>query len=242
MEKRKLLVAEGNGELRETLADLFRGSYQICCCADGYETQRQITRFQPDILVLDVMLPGIDGISLLQWTLEEGISLRVLLTTRLLSEYVMEAAGRLGVGYVMLKPYDLGALTARVEDLSHSLTREIPAFREPEDRVSALLLALGFQPKLRGFACLREAILFSARSEHVSVTKVLYPEIAKRFGCKGSHVERNIRSAIDAAWAGRDEAVWRMYFAADSHGNIPRPTNAAFISRLADGLRGKMAV
>jgi two-component system response regulator (stage 0 sporulation protein A) len=100
-----------------------------------------------------------------------------------------------------------------------------------------MLRALGIQPKLRGFACLREAVLICAREEHQSVTKILYPEVARRCGCAATHVERNIRSAIQDAWASRNENVWRLYFTPNSSGDIPRPTNAAVISRLADSIR-----
>ncbi len=237
MEKRKLLIAEGTEELRGVLRDMFRGNFSVRCCADGYEAQKLLPQFCPDVMVVDVMLPGIDGLSLLQWTLEQGIRTRVLLLTCFASEYVMEAAGRLGVGYVMLKPCDLGALAARVEDMSRSLLPAPVAGDDTESRVSSLLLTLGLRPKLRGFACLREAVMISAREEHVSVTKVLYPEVAKRCDCRSVHVERNIRSAIDTAWASRDENVWRLYFSSDGAGNVARPTNAAFISRLADSIR-----
>lgn len=237
MEKPKLMIAEASEELRRLLSDLFRGKFQVCCCADGYDAQKRLPGFAPDVMVVDVMLPGIDGISLLQWAAEQGIRPRVLLTTRLASDFIMEAAGRLGVSYVMLKPWDLGALAARVEDLSRSLQLPAKTQTDPVSQVSGLLLALGVRPKLRGFACLREAVLISAREEHLSVTKVLYPEVAKRCGCKGHHVERNIRSAIDAAWNHRDENIWRLYFTPDGAGNVARPTNAAFISRLAGSIR-----
>lgn len=237
MEKPRLLIAEASEDLRSLLSDLFRSKFQICCCTDGYEAQKQIPGFSPDVMVVDVLISGIDGITLLQWVADQGLRPRVLLTTRLPSEFIMSAAQRLGVSYVMLKPWDTGALAARVEELSCATQSETREMNDPVSQVSGLLLNLGVRPKLRGFACLREAVLLSAREEHQSVTKVLYPEVAKRCGCRGAHVERNIRSAIDAAWSKRDENIWRLYFSPDSRGNVERPTNAAFISRLADSIR-----
>lgn len=237
MEKQRLLIAESSEELRDVIYDLFRGTFQVYRCKDGYEAQKILRESAPDILVVDVMLPGVDGLGLVQWALERGIRCRVLLLTRFASEYVMEAATRLGVSYVMLKPCDLSALAARVEDLGKSLVPAGKIGEDPKSQVSGLLLALGLRPKLRGFACLREAVLLSTREECVSVTKVLYPEVAKRCGCQSVHVERNIRSAIETAWETRDETVWRMYFVPDGSGKVTRPTNAAFISRLADCLR-----
>jgi len=241
MERPKLLIAECAEDLRRQLSDLFRGKFQICCCADGYEAQKQIPGFMPDVVVMDVLLSGIDGISLLQWMADQGFRPRVLLTTRLPSDFILAAANRLGVSYVMLKPWDTGALVGRVEDLSRAAEPAAMTASDPVSQVSGLLLNLGVRPKLRGFACLREAVLLSAREEHLSVTKVLYPEVAKRCGCRGSHVERNIRSAIDAAWSKRDENIWRLYFTPDGQGNVARPTNAAFISRLADSIRHSRA-
>ena len=237
MEKQKLLIAESTEDLRLILRDMFRGTFQVCCCGDGCEAQKILARFSPDVMIVDVMLPGFDGISLIQWALEQGIHSRVLLLTRFDSDYVMDAACRLNVSYVMMKPCDLGALAARVTDMSRTPVPAGAVGEDPQARISGILLALGLRPKLRGFACLREAVLLSAREEYLSVTKVLYPEVAKRCGCQSVHVERNIRSAIDAAWASRDEAVWRLYFAPDSAGHVARPTNAAFISRLADCFR-----
>ena len=237
MEKHKLLIAESTEELRSLLRDMFRGTFQVCCCCDGYEAQQILPQFNPDVMIVDVMLPGMDGISLVQWALEQDLRSHVLLLTRFASDYVMEAAGRLGISYVMLKPCDMGALAARVADMSR-LSRPSGALGEDtQSQVSGMLLTLGLRPKLRGFACLREAVLLSAREEYMSVTKVLYPEVAKRCGCQSAHVERNIRSAIDAAWNARDEAIWRMYFIPDGSGQVARPTNAAFISRLADCFR-----
>ena len=237
MGKQKLLIAESTEELRTILSDLFRGTFQVFSCGDGCEAQKLLTQFCPDLMIVDVMLPGFDGISLIQWALEQGIRSRVLLLTRFASDYVMEAAGRLNVSYVMMKPCDLGALAARVTDMSRALPPAGIVGEDPQSRVSGILLALGLRPKLRGFACLREAVLLSAHEEYLSVTKVLYPEVAKRCGCQSVHVERNIRSAIDAAWTSRDEAVWRLYFSPDTSGHVARPTNAAFISRLADCFR-----
>ena len=241
MEKPRLLIAEGAEDLRRLLSDLFRSKFDICCCADGYEAQKQIPRFTPDVMVVDVMLSGMDGLSLLQWSRGQGFCPRVLLTTPLSSEFIITAAQRLGVSYMMLKPWDTGALAARVEDLSCTAQPLAGPSSDLASRVSGLLLALGICPKLRGYACLREAVLISTREAYLSVTKELYPEVAKRCGCSAAHVERNIRSAIDAAWNKRDEHIWRLYFNADSRGNVARPTNAAFISRLADSMRDSKA-
>lgn len=236
MPKRKLLVAEGSEELRTALADCFRGSCQVRCCADGDAARQELLQFDPDVLVLDLMLPGFDGISLLQWAQKQGIRPMVLATTRFCNDYVADSAQQLGVGYLMIKPCSLTALAARVSDLTQRIRPIAVTAQDPAARVSTMLLTLGIPTKLRGCTYLREAVVLYARDPLQSVTKVLYPEVAKRCGCAGAHVERCIRSAIDAGWKRRDEEVWKLYFPADSMGQIPRPTNGAFISRLAESL------
>ena len=241
MQKRKLLIAEGSEELRTALADIFSGSCQVRCCADGDAARQELLRFRPDVLVLDLMLPGFDGISLLQWALEQDIRPIVLATTRFCSDYVADTLQSLGVGYLMLKPCSLSALAARVADLNQKIHASAEKAPDPETRVSSLLLTLGIPPKLRGYAYLCHAVTLYQADPLQSVTKVLYPEVAKRCGCAAMHVERSIRNAIDTGWKRRDDHVWKLYFPPDGTGQIARPTNGDFISRLADSLGAKTA-
>lgn len=240
MDALKLLIADGTEDFRMALADTLRGAYHVRVCADGLEALEQMRSFKPDVLVLDLMLPGMDGISLLQAAAGAGLQPMVLATTRFLSEYVLDSMDRLGVGYLMVKPCDVRATAARIGDLSQRI-RE-PLFAQPDHRshVSNLILALGVPTKLNGYGYLREAILLMAKDPSQPVTKELYPAVAKICRCEPEHVERSIRSAIKTAWLHRDEQLWRMYFQPDSTGLIRRPTNAAFISRLADSLERKL--
>lgn len=235
MYKRKLLIAESSRELADALAELFRGSCQVQCCTDGDEARQLLRRFRPDVLILDLMLPGFDGLSLLQWAREQEICPQVLATTRFCSDYVVETAQLLGIRYLMRKPCSVSALGARVRDL---LERETPEFRrEQATDTAGLLRVLGIPGKLRGATYLRHAVPLYARDPLQSITKVLYPEVAKLCSCKPSHVERSIRSAIERGWKRRDENIWRLYFPADETGTVPKPTNGELIARLAQSLR-----
>ena len=236
MQKRKLLIAEGSEEMVRALSDLFRGKCQLWVCNEGNRARQLISQIRPDVLVLDLMLPGYDGLSLLQWLREQDQRPRVLATTRFWNDYVVEQAQSLGVCYLMRKPCSVSALASRVSDL---LSREGPeetAPRETEVGIRQLLNALGFSGKLRGCTYLRYAVPLYARDPLQSVTKVLYPRVAKHCGCAPSHVERSIRSAIDAAWKHRDENIWKLYFPTDETGTVIRPTNGTLIARLAQQL------
>jgi hypothetical protein len=189
------------------------------------------------VLLLDLMLPELDGISLLQWAADMGMRPIVLATTRFVNDYVLESAGRLGVGYVMVKPCDIRAVIARLGDLSSRIGTPVAVRPDPGSQVSNLLLALGVPTKLRGFTYLRESILRMEKDPTQSITKELYPAVAQQCLCEPMHVERCIRGAVQAASEHRDEGMWRLYFAPDETGAIPRPTNGSFIIRLAAGLR-----
>lgn len=236
MEMLKLLIADGTEEFRLALADALRGSYLVRLCQEGQETLAALRAYKPDVMVLDLMLPGLDGISLLHQAAEAGIRPIVLATTRFANDYVLEAAEKLGVGYVMIKPCDVKATVARLSDLSQRISP--PAVTQPDTRTAAsnLLLTLGVPTKLRGYNYLREALLQDIRDPSQSVTKELYPAVGAVCGANKDQVERSIRSAISTAWNRRDDQVWRLYFQPGPDGSVPRPTNAAFISRLAERL------
>lgn len=237
MDTRKLLIADAAEDFRLALADALQGTYCVHVCQDGKDALALLHSFHPDILVLDLMLPELDGISLLQSAVDAGIHPMVLATTRFVSDYVLDAMDRFGVEYLMVKPCDIQAAAARISDLSQRLRQ--PFSLQPDHRVSVtnLLLALGVPTKLRGYTYLREAVLLMARNPGQSITKELYPAVAAACDSAASHVERSIRSAITAAWEHRDDRYWQQYFRTGADGILPRPSNATFISRLADSLR-----
>lgn len=236
METLSVLIADSSEEFRSTLTNALQGTYRIYTCRTGKEALAILQRTLPDILILDLMLPELDGISLLQTIAASGIRPVTLATTRLANDYVAEATTRLGVEYLMIKPCDTQAIVSRVNDLSSKKPR--PALSAPDDRthVSNLLVSLGISTKLRGYTYLREAVLSVADNPMQSITKELYPAIARQFGCNSAQVERSIRNAIQSAWSQRASKAWAAIFQSDPDGTVPRPSNAAFISRLADRL------
>ena len=239
MEIQKILIADAAEEFPMALAENLRGEYHIRTTTEGNQTLEAIRSYQPDVLVLDLMLPGLDGISLLQAVEELGLKPMVLAMTRFVSPYVMEAMDRFGVGYLMMKPCDVHATLARIRDLSRRYSG--PTLPAPDIRttVSNVLLRLGMPTKLRGYGCVREAILCMMRDPDMSVTKELYPRVAELCDGNTAQVERAIRGAILAAWNTGDQRQWRNYFITAQNGQVPKPTNAEFISRIADCLRLK---
>lgn len=236
METRKLLIADGGEEFRQALKEMLQDAYHVRTCQDGKEALDLLRSFQPDVLVLDLMLTELDGISLLQSALPDNKALVVLATSRFINDYVLATAEKLGVGYLIRKPCNLRAIVARIGDLSRHAHAVAACQPDPRYHVSNLLLSLGVPPKRDGYRYLREAIPIMARNPDLPVTKELYPAVGALCQSDSNNVERSIRSVINTAWERRDERTWQLYFPPDATGHIPRPTNAAFILRLADCL------
>lgn len=235
----KLLIADGTEEFRLALAENLKELYTVRVCQEGHEALQMMVSFKPDLLVLDLMLPGLEGISLLQRAAEAGVEPVVLATTRYFNEYVSDAITRLNVGYVMVKPCDVQAATARLLDLTERMEEQPVA--QPDDRtvVSNMLLALGVATNLRGYCYLCDAVLAEIRQPGQQVTKTLYPDVGKPYGANGVQVERAIRTAIEKAWVRRNDGLWQQYFPVDRTGMIPKPSNAVFISTLAHHVRNR---
>ena len=236
MESRKLLVADGSEEFRTALAQVLQKNYHVRVCADGQETLSLLRSFRPDILILDLMMPGLDGISLLHAASAENICPVVLATCRFMTEYIADSIVKLGISYVMIKPCDLQAMADRIQDLTQRIHPAVISRPDPRAVVSNLLTSLGIPTSLRGYAYLREAILLMSRDPNQTITKELYPAVAALCHCNSQQAERSIRSAIKRGWELRDDRVWQQYFPPNAAGTISRPSNGQFICRLADSL------
>lgn len=240
MQRLKLLIADGGEDFTDVMISLLQETYLVHCCRSGKEALDYLQRNPTDILVLDLMIPELDGISLLQRLSELGIHPMVLATTRFVTDYIADTAQELGVGYMMTKPCDPRAAAARVKDLTRRIHPRTSSETSPQTAASALLFSLSVAPHLRGSPFLQHGLVMMAERPDLQITKEVYPAIAASFSATDIQVERAIRNAIHQAWEQRDEEIWRQYFRPDSDGNIPRPSNGAFLSRLAEVLRAKL--
>ena len=102
-----------------------------------------------------------------------------------------------------------------------------------------MLHEIGVPAHIKGYMYLREAIMMVYHNIDIlgSITKILYPDVAKRFGTTSSRVERAIRHAIEIAWVrGNVEAISEIFSYTISY-NKSKPTNSEFIAMIADRLR-----
>lgn len=235
--KRKLLIADAGEDFRMALQEYLQDSYIIKVCQEGEEALLLWESFQPDVVLLDMLLPRVDGVTLLQRAMERGLHSVVLATTRFSSDYIVDAIEHLNVGYLIVKPCGVDAVAARLADLmrTQKTVAESDEVMQPDllTLVNNALWELRVPTHPRGYACLREALLREIRMPGQQVTKTLYPEVAKLCGGNAEQVEHALRRLIKQAWQCRDEAVWDRYFSAVPESKIKCPPNKVFISAIA---------
>lgn len=228
----KLLIADSSEEFCQALAYSLGGIFRIRVCTEGNRALELIKSFCPDIVCLDLMMPGMDGLSILEQASEAGSRPAVLALSRHISDYTWSCLNRLSVSYVMRTPCALQAVIGRIADISRDLALDSSRAASPLDPVEGILLTVGVPSKRRGFKCLRAAIPVMMRDLGQPITKVVYPAVAAKCGGTALSVERAMRTVIETAWLNRDESVWQLYFPSHVERNVC-PSNMEFILRLA---------
>lgn len=236
------MIVDNSEEFRSALELTLSGEYQVYPFRDGLAAQEAVSSIKPDVVILDLMLPGIDGLSLLHSIRNEGFRPMVLVTTRLINDYITDSADELGIEYVMLKPCDPAVAAERVRHISRRLNPKPEETVDPYAYITEVLNKLSFSPRHRGYAYLREAVIKMHQSPDISVTKELYPHIGGHFGSTAFQVERAIRTAIHAALAADQNNSWKDYITYDMNGIPAHPSNGFLIARLAEELRIKTGI
>lgn len=227
----KLLIVDGSEPFTDALREVFRGEFDLRICRDGETALEELLTFRPDILVINLMLPFKDGLTVLQ---ESAHRPQVILAVcPYTNAYIEEAAADLGVQYIMLMP-TVSSLRVRLMDMV--ATTVLP--KSDLTRQSTVHLhILSFQTHLDGYQQLRYGLPIFARNPGIRLSKELYPAIAEHFSLPDPRtVEHSIRIAIESAWRHRDPAVWAKYFPPGPNNSVTCPTNKAFFSCLAQQL------
>ena len=241
-ERRSVLLADANEEFRMMLRGAVEASEEFQVVADtgdGQEAAQLIQRLRPRVLVMDVALPGVDGLGMLRSLKNQGLALpRTIIVSAFCSDRVMSDAEKLGVCYYLPKP-------CTPEALLENMRRIFDLGGEPEDQTSLLknmvtkvIHEIGVPAHIKGYQYLREAIIITVNNMGAinAVTKVLYPAVAKRFNTTPSRVERAIRHAIEVAWDRGDLETLQKYFGYTVSNAKGKPTNSEFIAMIADRL------
>ena len=240
--KKTVFLADASEEFRAMLQEAIErdGEFAVMGSAgDGRVALERLGTQRPDLLVMDVALPGLDGLGLLQKLKEqEGTMPKTIIVSAFCGNQVLADAEKLGVSYYLPKPFEPESLLDRMHGVFEKPSSpEMRAFAL-KNIVTSVIHEIGVPAHIKGYQYLREAIIITVNDMEVinAVTKVLYPAVAKRFGTTPSRVERAIRHAIEVAWDRGDLETLQKYFGYTVSNAKGKPTNSEFIAMIADRL------
>ncbi len=245
----KAMITEDGSETAHELAGILRtnGFEVSTVIKDGMQiVDRLVSGERPDVLLIDGFMPRMDALGVLReidnMHLEKRPLVMVLSSTdnqRFESE-VLKA----GADYYFLKPYNPAMLAERITQFSsiHNSNANSNGVKDLEVVVSQIMHQIGVPAHIRGYQYLREAIILSVNNNEMisSVTKILYPTVAKTFKTTPSRVERAIRHAIEVAWDRGDVDILSSYFGYTIQNERGKPTNSEFIAMISDNLKLRM--
>ncbi len=259
----KLLIADSNIELLSQMKAFFDNKDDmnlVGTATDGMEASEKIREYRPDVVVMDIVLPQMDGIGLLKAinTLPKVHRPVVIITSGAKKEHVTNICMQLGADYFMIKPCSPETIYDRINLLCANGSLHIPSSGDlyekqhsdtPSDRaieifVTKTIHSVGVPANIKGYQYLRDAIIMSIKDTELinAVTKQLYPRVANRHNTSPSRVERAIRHAIEVACIrGNEEELYKLFGYTVSN-NKGKPTNSEFIAMIADKLRLEMLV
>ncbi len=237
-------MADASEEFRRLLVETLRGEGDLSVVGetgDGEAAVELCRQRQCDVLVMDMILASLDGVEVLSKVSAMTPKPKVLVISSFASGSVADLAAAKGADYFMMKPCKTSAVVERVRQM---VTGARPAEEDTrgqglESTVTAIIHEIGVPAHIKGYQYLREAIMITVEDMDVinAVTKVLYPEVAKRFGTTASRVERAIRHAIEVAWDRGDLETLQKYFGYTVSNAKGKPTNSEFIAMIADRLQ-----
>lgn len=254
--KIRVVIADDNREYVEVLCNFLKQKPQIEIVGyayDGLEAINQIRMTSPDVLILDMVMPNLDGFGVLERLKNVRLNKvpKVLVVSAVLNDSIAAKTIALGAKYFMLKPVDFDTLIARIEMFVKEEEPRIKEFRpelkapskkdfeDIETMLTEIIHEIGIPAHIKGYQYLRHAIMMVVKDLDIinSITKELYPTVAKDFNTTPSRVERAIRHAIEVAWDRGDTEVLNSFFGYTIANSKGKPTNSEFIAMIADRLR-----
>ena len=259
MEKLNVAIADDNEKMVEVLSKIIDQDEDLKLVGkahNGEEICNIIREKQPDVVVLDIIMPKVDGLSVMErFSHDENLKKvpSFIVVSAVGQERITEDAFDLGADYFMLKPFDNKMLLNRIKHIRRAGERRAREMNRPrpkeeesaynsgnlETDVTDIIHEIGVPAHIKGYQYLRDAIIMSVDNREVinSITKVLYPTIAKMNKTTPSRVERAIRHAIEVAWSrGKMDTIDEL-FGYTIHTGKGKPTNSEFIALIADKIR-----
>lgn len=246
--KMRVLIAEPDEGFRMVLKEIISDEEDMVVVgetSDGLETVALLQQLNPDMVLMELMLPKLDGLGVLRKLPEMNFSGDVIAMSAFINDRVYSDCSSLGAAYFAPKPVDISSLLFKMRETRAGKGIRVvgaPVASEPapslEAMVTDIIHEIGVPAHIKGYQYLREAIVLTSNDMEMlnGVTKVLYPAVAKKFNTTPSRVERAIRHAIEVAWDRGDVEVLQRFFGYTVSGIKGKPTNSEFIAMIADRL------
>lgn len=252
----KILIADENGEARRKCRDaLVRAGFRSTDEAyNGEDALAKIKSTHPDVVIADIWLSKLDGVGLIRTYKSQYRDAKrpiFIIVSLVSNQNILLDVMSAGASLCLIKPLDFTSLIGHIRSLteqtyvsSNDTEKNAAEGTSPPDleaQVTKIIHQIGVPAHIKGYQYLRTAILMTIRDSDVinSVTKVLYPSVAKKYSTTTSRVERAIRHAIEVAWDRGDVDTLNSYFGYTIQNSRGKPTNSEFIAMIADNLRLK---
>ncbi len=252
----RTIIADANSEFCTSFSTYLTREINaeiVAVANDGVAALAELAEKKPDVLIIDLVLPKLDGLEVLRRMQEMQSDCHVLVLSSFYNERIITACTQYGVDYFLSKPCDPETICSHLLSLMHTnganegksydcrtladteLSSETAAL---EATVTDIIHEIGVPAHIKGYQYLREAIILTINDMEMinAVTKVLYPEVARRYSTTPSRVERAIRHAIEVAWDRGDVEILQKFFGYTVSGIKGKPTNSEFIAMIADNL------
>ncbi len=244
-----VIIADDNPEFRDLLSDTIgcESDFDVLFkTSDGNDAIEKTTALAPDVLIVSSVLPQVDGLGVVEAISAVPQKKRpmVFMLSPFATEQLTLEAAELGITYFMVKPFKISTLIDRLRMFAGETVvnrrADLPAASQEsiELMVTSIIHEIGVPAHIKGYQYLRESIILAVNNIDVinSITKVLYPSVAKKFGTTSSRVERAIRHAIETAWNRGDIDTLNKFFGYTVSNTKGKPTNSEFIAMIADKL------
>lgn len=260
MEKLNIAIADDNERMLRLLADIVESDEELSVVGtarDGEEAYQVIREKEPDVVLLDIVMPKLDGLGVLE-RINRDRTLKkhpvFIMISAIGQERITENAFDLGADYYIMKPFDNDMVINRIKKVKNRTfgvkgleSRKVNAYEKLEEEkepnleadVTEIIHEIGVPAHIKGYQYLRDAIIMSVNDMDMlnSITKILYPTIAKKYQTTSSRVERAIRHAIEVAWSrGKMDTIDEM-FGYTIHNGKGKPTNSEFSALITDRIR-----
>jgi len=248
IKKSKILIADSDAvfcvELSEFL-NSFEDVEVVKFVTNGRDAYHEIINSKPDVVITGIVMSNIDGLGIIKKISETYMEKKpsFIVVTSVNNDMLMQKAMDLGASYYLLRPLDYSMLIDIIrENIADNRSingKAATADYNTELRITETIQRVGIPAHIKGYHYIRTAITMMTEDMELahSVTKVLYPAVAKKFDTTPQRVERAIRHAIEVAWNRGDPAVLNEMFGYTIDSERGKPTNSEFIAMISDKIR-----